>query len=141
MGKRWKLEKPLAVITSIALVFSLTVAPGVASVRTAADGLTTGKVAPDIPEWAVDDGGEAPLATQAALPAKYDLRDTGVVTPVKLQNPWGSCWAFGGTAAAETSILSTLGKTYEETKLDLSERHLTYFALQPVTERDRKSVV
>ena len=134
MDKRWKLEKPLAVITSIALVFSLTVAPGVASARTAADGLTTGKVAPDIPEWAVDDGGEAPLATQAALPAKYDLRDTGVVTPVKLQNPWGSCWAFGGTAAAETSILSTLGKTYEETKLDLSERHLTYFALQPVTE-------
>ncbi len=64
--------------------------------------------------------------------AKYDLRDPNsdgdtsdsVVTPVKLQNPWGSCWGFSIIAAAETSILSDLGKTYDETKLDLSELQL-----------------
>ena len=64
--------------------------------------------------------------------AKFDLRDPNsdgdtsdsVVTPVKLQNPWGSCWGFSIIAAAETSILSDLGKTYDETKLDLSELQL-----------------
>lgn len=39
-------------------------------------------------------------------PAKFDLREQGVVTPVKLQNPWSSCWAFAVAAASETSILS-----------------------------------
>lgn len=33
-----------------------------------------------------------------------------------------------GKAAAETSILSKMGKTYDETKLDLSEHHLAWFA-------------
>ena len=45
-------------------------------------------------------------SAEAAFPAKFDLRDKGVVTPVKFQNPWGACWSFGGIAAAEISILS-----------------------------------
>ncbi len=61
------------------------------------------------------------------FPERFDLRDKGVVTPVKFQNPWGTCWGFSAIAAAETSILSSLGKTYEETGLDLSEHQLTYF--------------
>lgn len=99
--------------------------------------------ASDTPEWAIDDGDddqEVALTTQAALPQQYDLRNDGLVTPIKFQNPWQACWAFGGIAAAETSILSSLGVTYLESgtdtssRLDLSERHLTYFALHPVTE-------
>ena len=62
------------------------------------------------------------------FPEKYDLRELGVVTPVKSQNPFGTCWGFATIAASETSILSSMGKTYEETGLDLSEHHLTYFA-------------
>ncbi len=62
------------------------------------------------------------------FPERFDLRDQGVVTPVKCQNPWGTCWGFSAVAAAETSILSSLGKTYEETGLDLSEHHLAWFA-------------
>lgn len=62
------------------------------------------------------------------FPEKYDLRDLGVVTPVKSQGLWGTCWGFSAIAAAETSILSEMGKTYEETGLDLSEHHLAYFA-------------
>ena len=46
-------------------------------------------------------------------PSRFDLRDYGVVTPVKSQNPWGSCWSFGGIAAAESSILTTLGMPNE----------------------------
>jgi C1A family cysteine protease len=60
-------------------------------------------------------------------PEKFDLRDKGVVTPVKFQNPWGTCWGFSAIAAAETSILTSMGKTYEETGLDLSEHHLAWF--------------
>ena len=91
----------------------------------------------DVPEWAVDDGADAlTLTTQAALPSRYDLRDDGFVTPVKAQTPWNSCWAFAGIAAAESSILSSAGTTYAEGQLDLSERHLAWYALHPVTELD-----
>ena len=74
-----------------------------------------------------------------ALPSRFDLRDYGVVTPVKRQNPWNSCWSFGGIAAAETSILTSLGMTNEEYKektgmdFDLSEKHLIWFASRPIT--------
>lgn len=75
--------------------------------------------------YASEDVGAKEVTTE--LPESYDLRDLGVVTPVKLQNPWGTCWGFAAIAASETSILSELGKTYVETGLDLSERQLAYF--------------
>lgn len=76
----------------------------------------------------------APETDGTALPERFDLRDRGVVTPVKLQNPWGTCWSFAAISAAETSILSTMGSTYRETGLDLSERHLCWYVDKPVTE-------
>ncbi len=138
MRERWKYKKPVAVVTSIALAFSLAVAPGVASAGDAQDELAAGATAMgDVPEWAVDDGSNASaLTAQSALPSKYDLRSDGLVTPVKNQSPWGACWAFAGIAAAETSMLSATGFTAEESPTDLSERHLAYFALHPVTEVD-----
>ena len=78
-----------------------------------------------------------------SFPEKYDLRDLGVVTPVKFQNPWGTCWGFSAIAACETSILSAMGKTYEETGLDLSEHHLTYFSrtyLQDGSSQDGEGI-
>lgn len=70
------------------------------------------------------------------MPSSFDLRDQGVVTPVKNQSPWGTCWGFGAIAAAETSILSEIGMTYEETGLDLSERHLAWFAYTALPDDD-----
>ncbi len=66
------------------------------------------------------------------LPAKFDLRDPNgdgdrsdsVVTPVKNQLPWGTCWAFSICAASEISILSKSSKTYNDWNLDLSELQL-----------------
>ena len=81
-------------------------------------------------------------AEEEEFPTHYDLRDKGVVTPVKFQNPWGSCWAFAGIAASEISILSKLGITNEEYKathdgqnFDLSELHLTWYGLRAITEK------
>ena len=142
MGKRWELKRPVAVVTSIALALSLAAAPGVASALAAQDELAVGAMAMDgIPEWAVDDGVDAQsgkLEAQSALPSKYDLRSDGLVTPVKSQSPWQACWAFAGIAAAETSMLSATGFEYDKqtNDVDLSERHLAYFALHPVTEVD-----
>ncbi len=81
----------------------------------------------------LDDGLDATLSS-TYLPEKLDLRDFGVVTPVKKQSPWGTCWAFAAAAAAETSILSESGSTYAETGLDLSERQIAWFAMTPLPE-------
>ena len=75
-------------------------------------------------------------AADSALPSRYDMREDGIVTPVKLQYPWGSCRSFASVAAAETSILSAMGKTYEEYPLDLSELHAAWFAKRGITEAD-----
>lgn len=68
------------------------------------------------------------------FPERFDQRDLGIVTPVKDQSSFGTCWAFGGIGAAETAILSMLGTTYEEMRLDLSERHAAYFANTPIPD-------
>lgn len=67
-------------------------------------------------------------------PEKFDLRDSGFVTPVKNQEPFGTCWAFGTIGAVESTILSYLGLSYDEyvkingEPLDLSEKHLVWFS-------------
>lgn len=144
MRKRSRARRSiLASIVAVAMVGSLSFAPALASARQGGQDLAPGSVTAGVPEWAIDDGGapEGKLSAQTVIPKQFDLRNEGVVTPVKFQNPWGSCWAFGGISAAEISLLSASGMKYgkkedsEHIPLDLSERHLTYFALQPVTDK------
>ena len=59
---------------------------------------------------------------ETAFPSSYDSRKEGLVTAVKNQNPFGTCWAFGMAAIMETSLLAQNKGTY-----DLSEEHLSYF--------------
>lgn len=71
------------------------------------------------------------------FPDKFDLRDKGVVTPVKQQSPLNTCWAHAAIAAAETSILyelSATGATYDASQFDLSERYLAWFTYFAVPE-------
>ncbi len=94
-------------------------------------------------------------ATEPELPAVFDLRsvdtdgdgigDTCWVTPVKLQNPFGTCWGFAAIASAETSILSS-GLAAQDgyaayadpenglKELNLSEKHLAYFTMKTIDD-------
>ncbi|WP_407416446.1 C1 family peptidase, partial [Methanobrevibacter sp.] len=53
------------------------------------------------------------------IPSYYDLRNYGLVTPVKNQGHDGNCWAFGTLAALESCILKATGNEY-----DLSEENM-----------------
>lgn len=58
------------------------------------------------------------------FPSSYDLRDGGLVTPIRNQGETGACWAFGALASLESNILR---KGLSSVNLDLSERQLAYF--------------
>ena len=60
--------------------------------------------------------------------------DASFVTPVKQQNPFGACWGFSAIAAAESSLLAS-GMAQPD-DLDLSEKHLAYFAATYLDDPD-----
>jgi len=61
-----------------------------------------------------------------ALPAFFDLRTTGVMTPVKDQGEYGTCWAFACMGSLEASTLKAGVGLY-----DLSEWYHAYYAYKP----------
>jgi C1A family cysteine protease len=62
-----------------------------------------------------------PLSTSLGnpLPASWDWRALGGVTPIRDQGDCGSCWAFCATAAFESAIL-----IHEQVECDLSEEQV-----------------
>lgn len=73
-------------------------------------------------------------AFYTATPEKYDMREHDLTTPIRNQGMWGTCWGFASIAASETAILKALNLTVGEyaesfdSPLDLSEKHLAWFA-------------
>ncbi len=135
LGRRSSKFRYVPLVGLLGVTLAASLVPGVAGADQS--------ISTDVPEWAQDTGESTPdaMTTQAALPQKYDLRDDGLVTPVKQQGPFQSCWSFGGTAACESSLLSAAGTTYAETvnkgnPLNLSERHLVWYSLTPVSAAD-----
>lgn len=57
------------------------------------------------------------LKTQAAIPASYDLRSLGKVTPVRDQGACGSCWSFGAMASLESGLLPSEPRNFSENNL------------------------
>ena len=51
--------------------------------------------------------------TVSDLPASYDARKEGLVTTVKNQGKYGTCWSFGTIAAVETNVLLNGGTRME----------------------------
>lgn len=90
-------------------------------------------------ERAVNDPTYSPYSTQtdeapqsnSYYPESFDLRDNGTVTSVKRQHPWGTCWSFASISAAETSLINS---GVASADINLSERHLAWFAYTSVTE-------
>ncbi|MBN1332822.1 MAG: hypothetical protein JW971_03575 [Synergistales bacterium] len=62
------------------------------------------------------------LLAGVVLPSAYDLRDEGLVTPVRDQHAYGTCWTFGAMGSIESYL-----KRSEITR-DLSEYHLAWWA-------------
>ena len=67
---------------------------------------------------------QAGMYAQAdTLPVSFDLRDQGLLIPIRDQYPYGTCWAFGAFASLESTLRKSGAGDF-----DLSEWHLAYFA-------------
>ncbi|MCD8124917.1 MAG: lectin like domain-containing protein, partial [Lachnospiraceae bacterium] len=81
---------------------------------------------------------ESVSANTFSLPSAYDARSDSLVTGVKNQLPYGTCWAFSAISVAETSLISNgisvNGTTATASSLDLSELQLLYFFYNSVTD-------
>lgn len=58
-------------------------------------------------------------AKDGPLPARYDVRDLGIVSPVKDQGACGACYSFSMAGDLEATILRDFGSL-----VDISENHL-----------------
>ncbi|MBQ6074847.1 MAG: InlB B-repeat-containing protein [Lachnospiraceae bacterium] len=71
------------------------------------------------------------MPTRDTLPEKYDSRDYGLVTSMKNQNPYGSCWAHAAVASIESYMIKygiPVGNGSAATlDLDLSETQHCWF--------------
>lgn len=100
---------------------------------------------PNIPLNYLDDGLDGniflhkkkPLFFSSLLESSYSSKDEGYTTPVKNQNPYGTCWSFAAIASAETSY----AKANSKTQLDLSELQLAWFAVNNYGIQDKMNLI
>lgn len=59
----------------------------------------------------------AGLRALQALPTSYDLRTLGKLTPVKDQDPYGTCWTFATYGSLESTLLTAETRDFSENNL------------------------
>lgn len=132
-----KLLQRIITVTAAAAVGS-TGCPAVPAASVVSDSITPNFVAAPVFRTVNDkDGGftgelrlepaygavNAPVSlNEEALPEHFDLRETGMVSPVKNQGNYNTCWAHSSASSAESSIISSVPD------IDLSEMHTAYYA-------------
>jgi len=57
------------------------------------------------------------------LPNRYDLRDEGLLTPIKDQNRYGTCWAFATYGSLESDLLKLAQPAYDFSENNLVNKH------------------
>ncbi|CAD7774619.1 MAG: Papain family cysteine protease [Candidatus Methanoperedenaceae archaeon GB37] len=57
------------------------------------------------------------------LPNRYDLRDEGLLTPIKNQNRYGTCWAFATYGSLESDLLKLAQPAYDFSENNLVNKH------------------
>ncbi|MEE1129340.1 MAG: C1 family peptidase [Methanobrevibacter sp.] len=62
----------------------------------------------------------------SASDSYFNLREQGLVTPVKDQGYMGSCWAFGAAGAFESSFLIATGQTIDVSENNIQNLELRY---------------
>ena len=60
------------------------------------------------------------------LPARYDLREWGWVSPVKNQYASGACWCFATCAALESALLKATGVEYDFSEQNMQKMLTSY---------------
>ena len=60
-------------------------------------------------------------------PSRFDLREWGLVTPIKDQGRMGACWTFGIINAVESALLKAYGLEFDLSEGNMHHNMLRYF--------------
>ena len=60
------------------------------------------------------------------IPVRYDLREVGLVSPVKNQGSMGACWTFGMTGTLESALLKATGLATDLSENNMQDTMLKY---------------
>ena len=70
------------------------------------------------------------------LPARYDLRELSLVTPVKNQGAMGSCWTFGMMAALESALLKSMNYSCDFSENNMQNSMIVYSKYGDIKETE-----